>query len=107
MDKKTKYNELKKKIQDKYTEEDYINYFTYYFTKGYKEFDSNEKYDFYDNFQIALMAVDLISSKLFCEIDDICEEIDWGMAEVDPDYFIEFDKKFIKLLKEYGFLKEK
>lgn len=53
-----------------------------------------------------LMGDKKISDKLCCEIDDVCEKIDWGTAEVDPHYFEEYDNTFIKLLKEHGFLKE-
>ncbi len=107
MEDKEKYREVLEKIlSEDYTEQEYIEFFTYYFTEGYKKFSPDEKEEFYDIFQEYLIGGNKISSKLFCEIDDICQEIDWATAEVDPNYFEEYDHMFIKLLKEHGFLKE-
>ena len=106
MEDKIKYKEaLKKLLSEDYTEQDYIDFFTYYFTVGYKKFSPDEKEEFYDIFQMYLIRDNKISIKLFNDIDEICQKIDWGTAEVDPHYFEEFDNTFIKLLKENGFLK--
>ena len=107
MEEKLEYKSLEKKVQGNYTEDDYIAFFTYYFTKGYKEYTNEEKVDFYIELQSTIIMNKKIPFELFSKIDDMCEELDCGSAEVDPDYFVEFDKKFIKLFKEYGFLKDK
>lgn len=105
MEEKIKYRKVLEKIVSKdCNEQDYIDFFTYYFTVGYKNFSPDEKEEFYDIFQMHLMGDNKISDKLCCEIDDICEKIDWGTAEVDPNYFVQFDNEFIKLLKEYNML---
>ena len=106
MEDKIKYREVLEKIlSEDYTEQDYIEFFTYYFTEGYKKFSPDEKEEFYDIFQMYLIRDNKISIKLFNDIDEICQKIDWGTAEVDPHYFEEYDNTFIKLLKEHGFLK--
>ena len=107
MEDKIKYKEaLKNLLSEDYTEQDYIDFFTYYFTEGYKKFSPDEKEDFYDIFQVYLICDNKISIELFNDIDEICQKIDCGTAEVDPHYFEGFDNTFIKLLKENGFLKE-
>lgn len=98
---------LKLKEKNKDRTQAYIDFFTYYFTKGYKFYDNDAKMDFYIELQdVSPVDSEKVGYQLLEKIDDMCEELDCGTAEVDPDYFIEFDKKFIKLLKEYGFLKE-
>lgn len=97
---------LKEKNEDR--TQAYIDFFTYYFTKGYKFYDNDAKMNFYIELQdVSPVDSRKVDYKLLEKIDDMCEELDCGMAEVDPDYFVEFDKKFIKLFKENGFLKEK
>lgn len=56
MEDKIKYREVLEKIVSKdCTEQDYIDFFTYYFTEGYKRFSPDEKEDFYDIFQVYLI----------------------------------------------------
>lgn len=108
MKEKIRYSELEKKVRGNsdYTEQDYIDFFTYYCTKGYKEYNNDEKISFYITLQYGLISRNKISGKLLDEIDDLSDELDCGTAEVDPNYFNELDQKLIKVLKEHGFLKE-
>lgn len=87
--------------------ERYINCIKQYFTEGYKYYTNEEKIEFYIFFQSALPVDyedDKFTVKLMLYIDDYCENMDCGLAEVQEDYFDEWDAHFIKILKEHGII---
>lgn len=104
--KKLSYKELlKRKDEEKDGTKGYLDFLKYYYNYGINFFTVEEKIRFYTELEdISVVDSKLIDYGLLTRIEDMCEELDCGSAEANPNYFVEFDKDFIELFKRYNLI---
>ena len=104
--KKLSYEELlKRKDEEKDGTKGYLDFLKYYYNYGINFFTVEEKIRFYTELEdISVVDSKLIDYGLLTRIEDMCEELDCGTAEVDPNYFEKFDNDFIELFKRYDLI---
>lgn len=96
---------LRIKEEEKDGTKGYIDFLKYYYNYGINFYTNKEKMIFYIELQdISVVDSKIVDYSLLSLIDDMCEELDCGSAEANPNYFKEFDKKFIDLFKKYNML---
>ena len=106
MMKKLSYEELlKSKVAEIDGTKGYLDFLKYFYNYGINFFTVEEKIRFYTELEdISVVDSKLIDYGLLTRIEDICEELDCGTAEVDPNYFEKFDNDFIELFKRYNLI---